>query len=151
MRVVGLTGPYTLPPDIEQRATHVVHVVAGSGVVPNFSILKDALGRHPTVRHTVLDSNKTWEDIIFREALARLAAEYPDRVRLVHFLTRQKDLSGLPGDVRPGRIAREAGVGRLIVSHIGQFDLAAAIDELKQSYTGPLTIGADLQCTPVAR
>lgn len=50
-----------------------------------------------------------------------------------------------------GRIAREAGVGRLIVSHIGQFDLNAAIGELKQAYTGPLTIGADLQCTPVAR
>jgi ribonuclease BN (tRNA processing enzyme) len=50
-----------------------------------------------------------------------------------------------------GRIAREAGVGRLIVSHISQFDLDAAIAELKQSYTGPLTIGADLQCTPIVR
>jgi ribonuclease BN (tRNA processing enzyme) len=50
-----------------------------------------------------------------------------------------------------GRIAREAGVRRLIVSHIGQFDLEAAISELKQSYTGPLTVGADLQCTPIAR
>jgi ribonuclease BN (tRNA processing enzyme) len=50
-----------------------------------------------------------------------------------------------------GRIAREAGVGRLIVSHIGLFDLEAAISELKQSYAGPLTVGADLQCTPVAR
>jgi ribonuclease BN (tRNA processing enzyme) len=50
-----------------------------------------------------------------------------------------------------GRIAREAGVGRLIVSHIGQFDVDAAIGELKMSYTGPLTIGTDLQCTPIAR
>jgi ribonuclease BN (tRNA processing enzyme) len=50
-----------------------------------------------------------------------------------------------------GRIAREAGVGRLIVSHIGQLDLDAAIGELKGSYTGPLTIGADLQCTPIVR
>jgi len=37
----------------------------------------------------------------------------------------------------------------LIVSHIGQFDLDAAIAELKKFYTGPLTIGADLQCTSV--
>jgi ribonuclease BN (tRNA processing enzyme) len=50
-----------------------------------------------------------------------------------------------------GRIAQEAGVGRLIVSHIGQFDLDAAIADLKKFYTGPLIIGADLQCTPVAR
>ena len=48
-----------------------------------------------------------------------------------------------------GRVAQEAGVGRLIVSHIGQFDLDAAITELKKFYTGPLTVGADLQCTPV--
>jgi ribonuclease BN (tRNA processing enzyme) len=48
-----------------------------------------------------------------------------------------------------GRIARDAGVGRLIVSHLGPFDLDAAIAELKTVYTGPLTVGADLQCTPV--
>jgi ribonuclease BN (tRNA processing enzyme) len=48
-----------------------------------------------------------------------------------------------------GRVAQEAGVGRLIVSHIGQFDLEPAIAELKKSFTGPLTIGADLQCTQV--
>lgn len=52
-----------------------------------------------------------------------------------------------PGVV--GRIAEEAGVGRLVVGHIGQIDVEAAIAELKQSYTGPLTVGADLQCTPV--
>jgi ribonuclease BN (tRNA processing enzyme) len=48
-----------------------------------------------------------------------------------------------------GRVAQEAGVGRLIVSHISQFDLDAAIAELKKFYTGPLTIGSDLQCTQV--
>ena len=48
-----------------------------------------------------------------------------------------------------GRIAQSAGVGRLIVSHIGQFDLDAAIAELKKFYTGPLTVGVDLQCTQV--
>ena len=48
-----------------------------------------------------------------------------------------------------GRIAQDAGVGRLIVSHISQFDVDAAIAELKKFYTGPLTIGADLQCTQV--
>jgi ribonuclease BN (tRNA processing enzyme) len=48
-----------------------------------------------------------------------------------------------------GRIAQEAGVKRLIVSHIGQFDLDAAVADVKKSYTGALTIGTDLQCTPV--
>lgn len=48
-----------------------------------------------------------------------------------------------------GRVAQEAGVGRLILSHIGIFDLDAAVAEVKQAYTGPLTVGVDLQCTPV--
>jgi len=48
-----------------------------------------------------------------------------------------------------GRIARDASIGRLIVSHIGPFDLDAAITELKEVYTGPLIVGADMQCTPV--
>ena len=48
-----------------------------------------------------------------------------------------------------GRIAQEAGVGRLLVSHIGLFDLNLAIAELKKFYTGLLSVGADLQCTPV--
>jgi ribonuclease BN (tRNA processing enzyme) len=48
-----------------------------------------------------------------------------------------------------GRVVQDASVGRLIVSHIGQFDLDAAIAELKKFYTGPLTIGTDLQCTSV--
>jgi ribonuclease BN (tRNA processing enzyme) len=48
-----------------------------------------------------------------------------------------------------GRVAQDAGVGRLIVSHIGQFDLDAAITDVKKFYAGPLTVGADLQCTSV--
>ena len=48
-----------------------------------------------------------------------------------------------------GRVAQEAKVGRLIVSHIGIFDLDAALADLKKSYAGPLTVRADLQCTPV--
>ncbi len=102
--VVGFTGPYTLPPDIEQRTDHIVHLVAGSGVVPNYSIVKDALRSHPSLRHTFIDTNKTWKDIIFREGLQRLAAEFPERLTLVHTLTRQSDISGLPGDVRQGRV-----------------------------------------------
>ncbi|MBF8300168.1 MAG: fold metallo-hydrolase, partial [Acidobacteria bacterium] len=48
-----------------------------------------------------------------------------------------------------GRVARDARVGRLVLSHIGQFDLDAAVADVKASYSGPVTVGADLQCTPV--
>ena len=48
-----------------------------------------------------------------------------------------------------GRVAQSAGVGRLVLSHIGTFDLDAAVAEVRSTYSGPLTVGADLQCTPV--
>src|SRR5262245_49825167 len=48
-----------------------------------------------------------------------------------------------------GRVAQDAGVGRLIVSHIGLFNLDAAVAEMKTTYSGALTIGVDMQCTPV--
>jgi ribonuclease BN (tRNA processing enzyme) len=48
-----------------------------------------------------------------------------------------------------GRIAQEANVGRLIVSHIGLFDLDAALADLKKAYTGPMTVATDLLCTPI--
>jgi ferredoxin-NADP reductase len=106
LHVHGFTGPYILAPDMEERTDHIVHVVAGSGAVPNFSILKDSLRAHPRLRHTFVCSNKTWEDIIFREQLDALAKAHPDRLRLLHTLTRQEDVSAYPG-VRKGRISRE--------------------------------------------
>jgi 3-ketosteroid 9alpha-monooxygenase subunit B len=105
--VTGFTGPYTLPPAVEDRSDHLVHLVAGSGVVPNWSILKHALAAHPRLRHTFVYSNKTWGDVIYREALARLAAEHPGRLRVVHTLTREADAEKHGPDVRPGRISAE--------------------------------------------
>jgi ribonuclease BN (tRNA processing enzyme) len=48
-----------------------------------------------------------------------------------------------------GRIAQQAGVRQLVVSHLGLFNLDAAIADLRKFYSGPLIVGADMQCTPV--
>ncbi|HVP67005.1 MAG TPA: oxidoreductase [Anaeromyxobacteraceae bacterium] len=86
--VTGFTGPYVLPDDVESRTDHLVHVVAGSGAVPNFAILKDALVRYPSLRHTFVCSNKGFQDVIFRDELALLEQKHPSRLRVVHTLTR---------------------------------------------------------------
>ena len=70
-------------------------------------------------------------------------------VLIMHLAT---NMEGNPLHAYPavvGRVALAAGVKRLIVSHLGQFELDPAIAELKQFYKGPLTVGADLQCTQV--
>lgn len=57
-------------------------------------------------------------------------------------------LHASPGVV--GQVARDARVGRLVLGHIGRFDpLEGAIAEVREHYSGPLTVGADLQCMQV--
>jgi ferredoxin-NADP reductase len=105
--VTGFTGPYTLPADIESKTNHIVHLCAGSGSVPNFSILKHALAHHPTLRHTFIYSNKTWRDVIFRDALAQLAFEHPARLTVIHTLTREDDGARFGPSVRKGRVSAD--------------------------------------------
>jgi 3-ketosteroid 9alpha-monooxygenase subunit B len=102
--VTGFTGPYTLAPDVDSQTDHIVHVCAGSGSVPNFSILKFALVHHPKVRHSFVYSNKNWNDVIFRDELEQLAAQHPDRVKIVHTLTREDDAGRFGPHVRKGRV-----------------------------------------------
>lgn len=102
--ITGFTGPYTPPADIESRTDHLVHVCAGSGIVPNFSIIKHALLHHSRLRHTLVYSNRTWADTIFGRDLNRLEAEHPQRLRVVHTLTRQDPVPGLARETRRGRV-----------------------------------------------
>lgn len=101
--VQGFAGPYTLPDDIESRTGHVLHLCAGSGSVPDFSIIKDSLRRHTSLRHTFVYSNKTWDDVIFRDELTRIQEQHPSRLRVIHTLTRER--GSMPrADVRSGRV-----------------------------------------------
>lgn len=106
IKVQGFMGPYTLPDDVQERTDHIVHIVAGSGAVPNFAILKDALHRGLKLRHTVLCSNKTAADMLFGAELDKLEAANPDRVRVLHTLTRETDESRFGPKVRKGRISQ---------------------------------------------
>ena len=91
LKVTGFTGPYTLSDDVESQTDHIVHICAGSGSVPNFSMLKFALQHHPRLRHTFVYSNKTWGDVIFRDALTELEAKNPgSAARDTHVDTRAR-------------------------------------------------------------
>jgi ferredoxin-NADP reductase len=102
--ITGFTGPYVLPDDVESKTDHLVHIVAGSGAVPNFSILKDAIVRFPALRHTFLCSNKSFGDIIFRDELVALERRHPARLRVVHTLTRDP-VTPISQNVWKGRVS----------------------------------------------
>ncbi|MCP4445858.1 MAG: oxidoreductase [Myxococcales bacterium] len=113
MEITGFTGPYYLPDDIESRTDHIVHICAGSGVVPNWSIIKYALHKKLKVRHTLIYGNRKWDDVIYRHALDDLRDRYPDKLKIVHALSRE------PGALHPGAHVYEGRVGaELISKHI---------------------------------
>ena len=103
--ISGFTGAYTFPADVCERTEHIVHVCAGSGIVPNRSLIKESLHRGDPLRHTLLFSNKTRGDVIYFEEFETLRAQYPDQLDVIHCITRE-DPSGIRG-ARQGRISRE--------------------------------------------
>lgn len=105
IQFLGYTGAYTLPEDMSSHTDHVVHMVAGSGAVPNYGILKDELinKKNLSVKHTLIDVNKTTEDIIYHQELNALAQAYPDRFKLIHLLTREENPSQHGSYYRAGR------------------------------------------------
>ncbi len=107
MEITGFTGPYYLPDDIEDRTDHIVHICAGSGSVPNWSIIKYALAKNLNVRHTLIYGNKTWEDVIYRHALKDLQTRYPDKLKIVHALSREPGAADIGRHVYRGRVDAE--------------------------------------------
>jgi len=91
LEIRGFSGPYVLPDDHREKTGQILHLVAGSGVVPNYGIVKDELRKeeNKNVKHTFINVNKTYDDIIFRDQLDALAKAYPDRLQLVNFITRE--------------------------------------------------------------
>ena len=104
MVVTGFAGPYILPPDIESRTDHLVHICAGSGSVPNYSILKHALENGMKLRHTLVYSNKTMGDVIFKQQLDALAAKFPEKLEIIYSITRDPNAAASGPNVRPGRV-----------------------------------------------
>ena len=103
--ISGFTGAYTFPADVCERTDHIVHVCAGSGIVPNRGLIKESLHRGDPLRHTLLFSNKTRGDVIYFEEFEALRAQYPDQLEVIHCITRE-DPSGIRG-ARQGRISME--------------------------------------------
>ncbi len=67
-------------------------LAAGSGITPIMSICKSALSEG-SGQVTLLYANRDERSVIFRDALRELAAKYPDRLTVVHWL---ESLQGLP-------------------------------------------------------
>ena len=83
-----------MPPDgrftvRKQRAIHRVGFAAGSGITPILSIAASTLEEQPDAKFTLIYGNRRMSSVMFNEALQDLKDRYPDRLTLIHILSRQ--------------------------------------------------------------
>jgi ring-1,2-phenylacetyl-CoA epoxidase subunit PaaE len=71
------------------RALHRVGFAAGSGITPILSILTSTLQDSPKAKFTLVYGNRHMDSVMFNEALQDLKDRYPDRLTLIHILSRQ--------------------------------------------------------------
>ena len=121
MVITGFTGPFTFGEDVRRDSENVLHVCAGSGIVPTYSIIKYDLKYFSKHKHTLIYSNKNFDDIIFRSQLKKLEEEFPDRFKVIHTLTREQESVSLQGKIRRGRVSKE-----LISEIVPDFNSTAA-------------------------
>ncbi len=83
-----------MPPDgrftvKKQRAIHRVGFAAGSGITPILSIVASTLEEQPGSKFTLVYGNRRMASVMFNEELQDLKDRYPDRLTLIHVLSRQ--------------------------------------------------------------
>jgi ring-1,2-phenylacetyl-CoA epoxidase subunit PaaE len=89
------------------RARHYAAVAAGSGITPVLSLLATALATEPESRFTLLFGNRYARSVMFTEDLADLKNRYPDRLHVVHVLSREpQDAELLSGRIDADRLGR---------------------------------------------
>lgn len=68
---------------------HYVCIAAGSGITPILSIVATTLEVEPRSTVTLLYANRTHRTVMFLEEVEDLKDRYPDRMQLIHLLSRE--------------------------------------------------------------
>lgn len=110
-----------LAPD---RTRHYAAVVAGSGITPVLSLVATALETEPASRFTVVYGNRRAATVMFADELADLKDRYPDRLHLVHVLSREPRASALlSGRIDGERLRAILGSGLVNSSTVDEWFL----------------------------
>ncbi len=118
LRVMPADGRFIVQ---RPRAIHRVGFAAGSGITPILSILASTLEEQAESKFTLVYGNRRMDSVMFNEALQDLKDRYPNRLTLIHVLSRQAQEVPL----LEGRID-EAKVKEIVASLLP----AASMDEV---------------------
>ncbi|HEY9377558.1 MAG TPA: 2Fe-2S iron-sulfur cluster-binding protein, partial [Jiangellaceae bacterium] len=89
------------------NAKHYVAIAAGSGITPIVSIIASILHIEPASRVTLIFANRTSQTVMFLDELADLKDSHPERLHLMHVLSREmRDTDLLSGRIDRPRLER---------------------------------------------
>ena len=112
--------------------TDFLLLAAGSGVTPMMAICKSALSEG-TGKVVLVYANRDEKSVIFAGALRDLAAKYPDRLTVVHWL---ETVQGLPSAAALATLVAPFAGHEAFICGPGPF-MAAAEESLKTAGTAP--------------
>ena len=72
-----------------ENANHLLLIAAGSGITPIMSILKSTLRKNNKSRITLLYSNKTYADMMYKTEIQDLKDKYLERLLVFNFFSRR--------------------------------------------------------------
>jgi ring-1,2-phenylacetyl-CoA epoxidase subunit PaaE len=103
VEVATPAGTFQADPAVSGR--HLC-IAAGSGITPVLSIAASALV-DPASQVTLIYGNRKTDTVMFAEELADLKNQYPDRLEIVHVLSREpRDVELFSGRLDAGRLRR---------------------------------------------
>jgi ring-1,2-phenylacetyl-CoA epoxidase subunit PaaE len=83
-----------------ERARRYGAIVAGSGITPVLSLVATALETEPRSTFSVVCGNRAAAEVMFADELAELKDRYPERLQLLHVLSRESQ----PSELLSGRL-----------------------------------------------
>lgn len=116
LKVTPITGEFFHEDDLNQSNGNFHLYAAGSGITPIISILKAILHSSPTAKVDLIYSNKSYENVIFKDELLALCSKFSERLKLHWFFTQDK------GDMEQALQQRLSGVSIFSLSQKQFFD-----------------------------
>ena len=120
-----------------ENANHLLLIAAGSGITPIMSILKSTLRKNNRSRITLLYSNKTYADMMYKTEIQDLKDKYLDRLLVFFFFSREvQSTEFLNGRITQDKVTFLSDQNLIDLEGIDQYFICGPIDMTKslQSY-----------------
>ncbi len=124
-------GQFTL--NTSNTGGDIFLIGGGSGITPLFGLMRAALHFHSQTKVTLIQAERSWQQLIFREQLAQLQAAFPDRLRTIILLSNPDDTEQYPASVD----VRRARLGNALVEDLVGKYLEGSITKAQCFVCGP--------------